>query len=219
MAVSGEKGMKLKGNRVFSVFYMFLIMLVFTSAVTGIYAFNERRIEINDRLKLQKVILDVLNIEIPEGASDEEVVQIFDRRVETKEWEGKTIYVARDEGGAVVGYAFHLQGNGFWGPVYGMIGVNPELDKVLDIAFYKHTETPGLGGRISEEWFTDKFEGKPIRDVESGELYFDFRPPGTAEEPHQIDAITGASGTSYAVERFMNENLRNTLPVIQANKA
>ena len=48
-------------KRLFSVAYMFLLTLFFTGLVSGIKAVNEKRIKINEDLKLQKIILQVFN--------------------------------------------------------------------------------------------------------------------------------------------------------------
>ena len=208
--------MKQKGF--FSVIYMFVLTLIFTSAVSGVYVINKDRIALNDRLKLQRIILRVLAIQVPENTPDEQMAQIFDNKVRTREWEGHTVYVGLAEDGKTVeGYAFPLYGAGFWGPIDGMMGVDPKLETVLGIAFYRHTETPGLGGRIAEQWFSRKFEGKKIRDAGPDQEYFVFKPPGMASEPYEVDAITGASGTSHAVEKFLNANLRDYLALIKRN--
>jgi Na+-transporting NADH:ubiquinone oxidoreductase subunit C len=90
-----------------------------------------------------------------------------------------------------------------------MVGVDPNLDKMIGIAFYEHSETPGLGGRITEPFFRNQFQGRPLNSVEG--RYFDFRPPGTAKDPNEVDAITGATETSHRLEQFLNKNLKETL--------
>jgi Na+-transporting NADH:ubiquinone oxidoreductase subunit C len=206
-------------KRSFSVFYMFAVTLFFSALVTGIYQINQKRIEINEQVRLQKVILYVLGIDVPDGASNAQVQDIYDRRVEKKTMEEKVLYVGFDQGGqGVSGYAFPLRGPGFWGPIYGMMGVNPQLEKVLGIAFYEHSETPGLGGRITEKWFENQFKGKPLKASGEKPRYFDFRPPGTADEPTEVDAISGATETSWRVEKFMNEDLSRYLSWIEKQK-
>ena len=53
-------------KRLFSMLYMFLITLCFTSMVSGIKFLNEERIERNQRVKLQSIILKVLDISADE---------------------------------------------------------------------------------------------------------------------------------------------------------
>lgn len=202
-------------KRVYSILYMFAITFVFTAVVTGIYAANENRIALNEKTKLSRIILTVLNIKLAPGASDQEVQRTFEKRVERKSLNGKSYYRGLSQDGkTVIGYAFPLQGAGLWGQIYGMMGVDPGLKKVLGVAFYKHSETPGLGGRITEPWFVDQFKGKELKPTGKEKEYFYLVPPGKAKGSNEVDAITGATLTSEGVERFMNRDLEEYLPII-----
>ena len=192
----------------FSIAYMFFITLFFTSIVSGVKVLNEERIERNQKAKLQRIILSVLQIPRNGEPSDEKVNQIFETRIKSIQVEGTTLYLGYDEEGkTILGYAFPVGGPGFWGPVFGMVAVDSEASKILGIAFYKHAETPGLGARITEDWFKDQFKGLPIFPVEEGKKIFYLKPEGTGEAPNELDAVTGATGTSRAVEGFLNNGL------------
>jgi Na+-transporting NADH:ubiquinone oxidoreductase subunit C len=195
-------------KRLFSIAYMFFITLFFTSIVSGVKVLNEERIERNQKAKLQRIILSVLQIPRNGEPSDEKVNQTFETRIKSIQVEGTTLYLGYDEDGkTILGYAFPVGGPGFWGPVFGMVAVDSEASKILGIAFYKHAETPGLGARITEDWFKDQFKGLPIFPVEEGKKIFYLKPEGTGEAPNELDAVTGATGTSRAVEGFLNNGL------------
>jgi Na+-transporting NADH:ubiquinone oxidoreductase subunit C len=206
-------------KRLFSIAYMFGLTLFFTAVVTGIYQVNQQRIAINEEIKLQKVVLQVLGIELEPEATGFQVKDTFESRVKLEEREERVLYRGfMEDGKTLIGYAFPLFGAGFWGPIYGVIGVDPELEKVIGIAFYRHAETPGLGGRITETWFQDQFPGKRLRPPGEGQRYFYLVSPGTSKAENELDAITGATGTSRGVERFVDENLRDYLPWIAQEK-
>jgi Na+-transporting NADH:ubiquinone oxidoreductase subunit C len=195
-------------KRLFSIAYMFLITLVFTSIVSGVKVLNEERIESNQKAKLQRIILDVLQISDKGELSDEKVNQLYETRIKSIQVEGKTLYLGfKKDGKTILGYAFPIGGPGFWGPILGMVAVDPEASKLMGIAFYKHAETPGLGGRITEDWFKAQFENLPIFPVEKGKKIFYLKPEGTGQAPNELDAITGATGTSRGVEGFLNNEL------------
>jgi Na+-transporting NADH:ubiquinone oxidoreductase subunit C len=195
-------------KRLFSIAYMFFITLFFTSIVSGVKVLNEERIERNQKAKLQRIILSVLQIPGNGEPSDEKVNQTFKARIKSIQVEGTTLYLGYDEEGkTILGYAFPVGGPGFWGPIFGMVAVDSEASKILGIAFYKHAETPGLGARITEDWFKDQFKGLPIFPVEEGKKIFYLKPEGTGEAPNELDAVTGATGTSRAVEGFLNNGL------------
>ena len=92
-----------------------------------------------------------------------------------------------------------------------MVAVDPGASKITGIAFYKHSETPGLGGRITERWFKKQFEGVPLYPVEEGRKIFYLKPPGPGKRPDELDAVTGATGTSRAIEAFLNRELQRFL--------
>lgn len=195
-------------KRFFSVLYMFLITLFFTSVVSAVKLFNEEKIETNQRVKLQRIILQVLGMPGDKGASDMDLVRTFETRVKRVEVKEKDLYVGYEKDGKTIrGYAFPVGGPGFWGPIYGMVAIDPRASKILGIAFYRHSETPGLGARMTEDWFTKQFVGLPLYPVEGDKKLFYLRTTGPKKGPHELDAITGATGTSRGIEAFLNEEL------------
>jgi Na+-transporting NADH:ubiquinone oxidoreductase subunit C len=191
-----------------SVVYMFLITLFFATLVSAVKALSEQKIEFNQAIKLQRIILKVLDIPIEKQISDTELMQFYLSRVKNIEVRNTTLYVGyKEDGRTIVGYAFPVGGPGFWGPIQGMVGVSPDAGRILGIAFYKHSETPGLGGRITEDWFADQFEDLPLHPIDGNRNIFYLKPSGTANAPNELDAITGATNTSSAVETFLNQDL------------
>lgn len=199
-------------KRVFSIVYMFLITLFFTSMVSAVKIYNEERIERNERIKLQRIILDVLGMPVREGTPDREVERLFQGRVKAVNVKDKVIYVGYREGSReIIGYALPVGGPGFWGPIQGIVGVDATGSKIMGIAFYKHSETPGLGARITEPWFRDQFKGLRIFPIQGNKKIFYLKPEGTGQGPNDLIAITGATGTSRAVEAFLNHDLDHFL--------
>ncbi len=195
-------------KRLYSIVFMFVLTFVFAAVVSAVKVHNEERIQINQQVKLQRVILKVLGVPVDEKAANRVVIQAFERRVKAIEVKQQTLYVGYGEGGKqITGYAFPVGGAGFWGPVYGMVSVDPEASRIMGIAFYRHSETPGLGARITETWFTKQFAGLPIFPVEGDKKIFFLKPAGPGKGPNELDAITGATGTSRAVEAFVNRDL------------
>ncbi len=191
---------------------MFVLTLCFTSIVSAVKYFNDERIETNQRVKLQSIVLRVLNIPVEKNTPDAQLIKIFETRIKAIEVKDKTLYVGYEEDGqTILGYAFPVGGPGFWGPVYGLTAVDPKAARILGIAFYKHSETPGLGGRISEAWFSDQFKDLPLYPVDKDKKIFYLKPAGPGKAPNELDAVTGATGTSRAVEAFLNQELQRFL--------
>lgn len=199
-------------KHILSVIYMFLITLFFASLVSAVKLLNDQRIERNQTFKLQKIILRVLKIPVQGQMMGEELARLYTDRVKEIDVRGKTLYVGYGEDGqSVLGYALPVGGPGFWGPIQGMVGISPDATKVLGIAFIKHSETPGLGGRITEPWFTGQFKDLPIYPIKGDQNIFYLKPEGTGQAANDLDAITGATNTSAAVETFLNRDLDHFL--------
>jgi Na+-transporting NADH:ubiquinone oxidoreductase subunit C len=195
-------------KRLLSMVYMFLITLFFASLVSTVKLMNNKRIERNQTLKLQRIILQVLQISTEEQMTEEDLSQLFVDRVKEIDVEERILYVGYEqEGQTISGYALPVGGPGFWGPIQGMVGITPDATRVLGIAFTQHSETPGLGGRITESWFTEQFQNLPLYPIKGDQNIFYLKPAGTARTANELDAITGATNTSSAVEVFLNREL------------
>ncbi len=113
-------------------------------------------------------------------------------------FDGKTYYIAND-GGAPTGYIFITSANGYGGEVKVMTAVLPDKTvkavEILDIS----SETPGLGQNAAKENFYGQFSSKcsGITVVKSG----------ADENKNEINAVTGATITSRAVTKSVNEAL------------
>ena len=111
------------------------------------------------------------------------------------------------------GIAIPIAGKGLWSTIFGFIALNPDTDTVLGIQFYKHGETPGLGGEVEKKWFTDNFINKKIRDkngkiisiavIKGGVDYSESNKSAI----HQVDGISGATVTADGVTDFLLEDL------------
>ena len=192
-----------------AVVFMFVLTLVFTGLVSLVKVINDDRIEKNQVVKMQRVVLKVLGLAEGKESTDE-VLRLFTERVEPVKIKDRTMYVGYEtkDRKKVKGYAFPVQGAGFWGQIYGMVAVTPKADRIMGLAFYKHSETPGLGARMTEKWFTDQFKTVKLHPLKGDEKFFYLKPPGPDHAPNELDAITGASRTTEAVENFLNSELK-----------
>jgi Na+-transporting NADH:ubiquinone oxidoreductase subunit C len=105
-------------------------------------------------------------------------------------------------------FIFPVSGKGLWSTLYGYLALDMDLNTVKGITFYKHGETPGLGGEIEKKWFQDNFIGKKIFD-NSGNLKSITVVKGKAvDDKHEVDGISGATITSRGVTDFLKRDLQ-----------
>ena len=124
--------------------------------------------------------------------------------------------------GELQGIALPVAGKGLWSTLFGYIDLGPDLDTVLGIQFYKHGETPGLGGEVEKEWFTNNFIGKKIRNVDGeiiGIKVLKGKVDYSREDAiHQVDGISGATVTSNGVTVFLKDDLKRYEPYLNKIK-
>ena len=200
----------------------------------------------NLKADVQKTILRSLNFEESLLLTNESIEQTFKNFIDAKcvNVEGEIvecnieevdieknvdtlpIYIRRNND-EVQGIALPIAGKGLWSTIFGYIALNPDTDSVLGIQFYKHGETPGLGGEVEKKWFTDNFINHPMKKSD-GEI--EFIPKKIRDEDgnivsitvikggvdysesnksaiHQVDGISGATVTADGVTDFLLEDL------------
>lgn len=100
-------------------------------------------------------------------------------------------------------YIIPMAGNGLWGPVWAFAALGSDQNTISGIVFDHKGETPGLGAKITEPVFTDKF--KSPKTIMEGDNYVSVSVvKGEIKDPkHQIDAIAGATITSKGVGEML----------------
>lgn len=196
---------------------MVVLAIGFTAAVSAVHHLAADRIEANRLLEFQRDLLDVAGVEYSPAWPPQQVAQRFDERVERQLWgSGETqsvVYVVFDALHRPSCYVFAIGGRGFWGPIQGLIALEPDFQTIRGIVFTEQSETPGLGARIREDpWFAHQFRGKML--APHGPPYLQIV-VGQADGPHQVEAITGATQTSTTVNRFLNDDLARILQSIR----
>lgn len=115
------------------------------------------------------------------------------------------VYLVKKESGTF--YVFPLQGKGLWGPVWGFISLEDDMNTIYGAVFDHKSETPGLGAEITEDWFEADFVGKKI--YENGKFRSVEVVKGGTEESnlYGVDAISGGTITSKGVEAMVYDCL------------
>lgn len=101
-------------------------------------------------------------------------------------------------------YVIPMVGKGLWGPIWGFVSLESNLNEIYGASFDHKGETPGLGAEIKNDSFERQFDGKKILN-EEGELVSVLVRKGGAIEgnPHQVDGITGGTITSNGVTEML----------------
>lgn len=172
-------------ERIYPLLFMFIVTLVCIVLTAGAHILTFDRAKANELSFTRRAILDAA------GLSYENTTVGIEETYLSLVSEEAGYYSANVDG--KTRYIVPLAGPGLWGTIEIMAGFEADLSTFSGVAIVNQTETPGLGGRIEEPWFTAQFAGKqgPFTLVEEG----------TSAAAHEVDGITGASRTS---EYFKN---------------
>ena len=113
---------------------------------------------------------------------------------------------------SIDGYAIPISGKGLWSTLYGYFALENDGSTVKGIRFYKHKETPGLGGEVDKDWFTNNYVGKKIIDKNGGLVSIQsIKGQVDSLSPdayHQVDGISGATMTTKGLNEFLMNDLK-----------
>ncbi|MFB6291106.1 MAG: FMN-binding protein [Candidatus Bipolaricaulia bacterium] len=185
-----------------------VVVATVSAGVLGLVNVTTRPIiKRNEVRKLRESVLESVHV----GYTSGNLTDKFESEIKEKEVEGKQFYLHYNDEGEMTEIAFKISGSGFQGPITAIISMKPDLETIVGLEILSQQETPGLGARITEEAFLRQFHGKVVRP----ELLV-VKNAGGAK--NKVDAITGATRTSKAVQRIINDHVKNVRKNILTEK-
>ncbi|MBN1925081.1 MAG: NADH:ubiquinone reductase (Na(+)-transporting) subunit C [Prolixibacteraceae bacterium] len=116
-------------------------------------------------------------------------------------------------------YIVPLYGTGLWGPIWGYISLNSDMNTINGAFFDHQGETPGLGAEISTNLFQDPFSGKNIFNVKGEFVSITVaKKSEKAPEQHRVDAISGGTITSKGLQEMLQNDLQNYIEFFKKKK-
>ena len=172
--------------------------LVSGVAIIGIYESTLPTITANKARELREAVFKVLP-----GVSRMQALVYRDGRimvVPEPDKDEPVVYGGYDEQGDFVGYAMPGAGPGFQDTIALLYGYLPGKKQVVGMEILESRETPGLGDKIYKDAeFVAEFSALSI------EPEIVTVKKGTSTADNHVDAITGATISSKAVVRIINE--------------
>jgi len=197
-----------KASPVYILAFMVSISIVFGFGVSFVHYSTLDVLAKNEALHRNRVLCRAFMLDVKEDTPEayeraiERSIEQTERTENGRVWR---IYTRRDSLPNNVGFA--LSGMGFWDRIEGIVVLSPDLEQIVNIQFLEQKETPGLGARIEEAWFTDQFKGLTIAWDRPHEERVLIGPSADPEANNRVDAITGASQTSLALMKSLNTEL------------
>lgn len=110
------------------------------------------------------------------------------------------------EGEKVTAIILPIEGKGLWSTMYGYVALSSDLATIKGLTFYKHGETPGLGGEIENPSWLALWPGrKPFGPSGEPKISVKKGQAGTVEaDPYNVDGLSGATITSRGVTHTLH---------------
>jgi len=197
------------------------VRLFMTLAIAGIlagllivvvYQLTQPTIRAYKEMKLQEAVVEVL-----QNPTSYETRYLINGKLEkelpagAKATDFKRVYFGYDASGKLKGVAMERGESGFQDVIHLIFGYDPATQKLTGMKVLESKETPGLGDKIMKDaafvgQFFEKGPVGPIVGVKAG---------GHTGDPHEVDMITGATISSRAVIRIINNSLAEWTPLLK----
>ena len=200
-------------EKIAMIVFILVLGSVLTAALVIVDDFTEPYIKVNMRRKLQKSVLKAAGIDFegqdPNTVFTAEITatpypDAMQVKKPKKGDEKKKFYRT-----AAGDYIFEYRGSGLQGEIYGAIAFKSDLETIKGVTIVKQEETPGLGGRIAEQQFLNRFMSRKIFP----ELR--ITKAGNAKGENEVDGLTGATLSCNAFEKMLNSESRKYIAAIK----
>ena len=213
----------------FAAIMVIIVAALLSAAAIGLKPFQDRNIELE---KKQNILISVGIVSDRDGSEELYTTYIKSELVlnnKGEEVEGSAfdidlskelkkdadaqllpLFISEVDG--ATRYIIPLRGKGLWGPIWGFISLEDDLNSVFGAVFDHKGETPGLGAEINKPMFQDPFAGKAIFDGEEFKSIMVIKGGAAEGDMHGVDGISGGTITSDGVTDMLSERLTMYLP-------
>ena len=211
----------------YSVVMVVIVAVLLSCAALGLKGrqndniLNEKKTQIvkalGESASYEEVVAEALLLDDKGNIVENDTEKVFDALQSVKDTraEGKFPIFKAKNGSVVV----PLYGKGLWGPIWGYIALDKDMNTIKGVVLDHQGETPGLGAEITTAKHQAMYVGKTV--FEGEELVGITLKKGGADKnnPHEVDAITGGTKTSDGVTAMLKDCLVSYKTYFVANKA
>lgn len=169
--------------------------------------------------RVQELVLNSAG-DVVEGVSPN-VVRLKDEVNKAPEKRQLPLYIYSGDGGSKY-YIIPTYGVGLWGPIWGYVALESDLNTVYGATFDHKGETPGLGAEISEAFFQEQFQGKKIMSESNQFISVNVVKPTdkvSFGDEHRVDGISGGTITSRGTDAMLKNCIEPYLAYFEKLKS
>jgi len=203
-----------------------LIAMISGLLVVLVAGYTEPIIKEKERLALEEAVFQV--IPGADGATatrvsftlSEDGLVRLDEETGTDE---ANLFAVYDDTGILMGIALQAAAQGYQDVVRTLYGYDLKCECIVGLVIMKSTDTPGMGDKNTLEGnkqFMANFDALSVQlAADNSQLAHPIETVrhGTKTGIWQVDAISGATITSRAIGRGLNESAQRMLPLIARN--
>lgn len=204
-------------QRLYPIIFMACLTAIAIAPLSAFYLATLPLVKLNEKLTEQRAILTAAGVELPN--SNSQTVTLYNSLTQpiTFDNEKTTDNSAADStaryfrlirpGSQKPLLLAVVTGPGLWGAIDMVMAIDTEKKMLTGIEIIAQNETPGLGARITEQWFKKQFQNK--------------LPPLTMEAAvsgdSKVDAISGATRSSNFLLNIVNSAFMAAVAVMGEN--
>lgn len=150
--------------------------------------------------------IDALSYDQQRAAKDPEQSRPApDNRSKVRRIPNNAVVYLVKQGDEVTGLVLPIEGMGLWSTLYGYLALEADGRTVKGITYYRHGETPGLGGEVDNPRWKALWPGRlALNDAYEPALHLKKGRAGTPEaDPYAVDGLSGATITSNGVTNML----------------
>ena len=214
-----------KSNDYIVLYSTVMVVIVAVLLAVAALALKPRQ-DANDLNEKKRNILASLSAE---GESYDEFIDAYVVDAEGQRTDGDVFALLNDLPGAFAAGKFPIfeskdgrvvipvTGMGLWGPVWGYVALEKDMNPIAGIIMAHKGETPGLGDEIATAKYQAKCVGKTIFEGNKF-VSVTLRKGGAKDPAHEVDAISGGTKTSDGVTAMLYNSLKNYLPLLESKR-
>ena len=194
-----------------------LVSVICGIIIVGVYQFTLPAVNANKKLALERQVFKVLpqaKSVVPYFATGSGIVAAAGQDLPPAG--AVMFYAVYDAADRLAGIAAEASSSGYADQVRILYAYDVDKQAITGIGVIAMRETPGIGDKIlTDQAFLQNFAALDVRlsaDLQSLANAVKTVKHGTKTSPWQIDAIAGATVTSKAVGRGINESAQKLLP-------
>ena len=204
---------KIKETNTYIIIYATVMVIIVAFLLAFISSALKPTQDANVLRDTKKQILISLNLTGLKGeAIDKKFAEVITDTIPVGE---QVVYQATVDGATK--YVLPVKGRGLWGGLWGYISVNEDKQNVYGAYFSHESETAGLGARIADRDFQERFNGRPLFAGDASQVALTVTKDGAAKTETEVNGITGATLTSNGVAAMVTEGLQSYIGFLSGN--